>query len=218
MKHVLFLMLLLLVKPAWAYEHPSTRGQVPPPAKTVNLDGARAVVAFSPNGQGTSLIVKAISQARRSILVQAYGFTSAPIIRALGEAKARGVDVRAILDKVNESGRYSGATYLANHGIPVFIDSAVAIAHNKVMVIDGRAVITGSFNFTRAAQSNNAENVLLLENTPALARAYTENWFWRLRYAHPYVRDQAAADRTLGDARHDASSWGEALIRRFLHL
>lgn len=80
----------------------------------------------------------------------------------LADAKGRSVDVKVILDKANDKGKYSGATYVTNAGIPVWIDYKPAIAHNKVMVIDGTDVFTGSFNFTAAVRGHNAENVLLL--------------------------------------------------------
>jgi phosphatidylserine/phosphatidylglycerophosphate/cardiolipin synthase-like enzyme len=67
------------------------------------------------------------------------------------------------------------ATYLTNAGVSVWLDTQVAIAHCKVMVIDGAKVITGSFNFTAAAQNHNAENLLVLED-PALAAEYLRNW------------------------------------------
>lgn len=133
-------------------------------------------VAFSPNGGATALVVKTIAGARKSILVQAYSFTSAPIARALAQAKGRGVDVRVLLDKSQKSERYTVATYLSNHGIPTWIDRQHAIAHNKVMVIDGDTVITGSFNFTKAAEEKNAENVLVLRGNSELARFFSENW------------------------------------------
>jgi phosphatidylserine/phosphatidylglycerophosphate/cardiolipin synthase-like enzyme len=81
------------------------------------------------------------------------------------------VHVKVILDRVNEQKRYTGATYLGNHGIAPLIDDRVAMAHNKVMVIDHRDVITGSFNFTNAAQERNAENVLLIIDDPPIAAA-----------------------------------------------
>ncbi len=133
-------------------------------------------MAFSPNGGATALVVKTIAGARKSILVQAYSFTSAPIARALAQAKGRGVDVRVLLDKSQKSERYTVATYLSNHGIPTWIDRQHAIAHNKVMVIDGDTVITGSFNFTKAAEEKNAENVLVLRGNSELARFFSENW------------------------------------------
>ncbi|WP_235731706.1 phospholipase D-like domain-containing protein [Fundidesulfovibrio putealis] len=82
--------------------------------------------------------------------------------------------VQAILDKSQRGEKYTGATYLKNAGIPVSIDAAHAIAHNKVMVLDGETAITGSFNFTKAAEERNAENVLIVRDK-VLARLYREN-------------------------------------------
>jgi phosphatidylserine/phosphatidylglycerophosphate/cardiolipin synthase-like enzyme len=96
----------------------------------------------------TALIVEQIDAGQSEILVQAYGFTSPQIIQALARAKERAVDVNVILDRINEQNRYIGATYLLNHGIEPLVDDHVTIAHNKMMVIDKRNVITGSFNFS----------------------------------------------------------------------
>jgi phosphatidylserine/phosphatidylglycerophosphate/cardiolipin synthase-like enzyme len=146
-------------------------------------------VCFTPGEDCTGLLVKEIAGAHRSILVQAYSFTSAPILAALRAAHARGVEV--IVDKnsarVSKSGsRYSAATYLSNAGIPVWVDTRVAIAHNKVMVLDGATVITGSFNFTAAAQNHNAENLLVIPDARLAAR-YTENWRRRRAVSAPYA-------------------------------
>ena len=141
---------------------------------------------FSPNGGCTQAVVDALNAAKNTILVQAYSFTSAPIAKALVDAKHRGVDVRVILDKSQRTERYSGATYLVNEGIPTFIDAAHRIAHNKVMVIDDQEVITGSFNFTKAAESGNAENVLLILHAPELAARYTANWKEHLVHAEKH--------------------------------
>jgi phosphatidylserine/phosphatidylglycerophosphate/cardiolipin synthase-like enzyme len=53
------------------------------------------------------------------------------------------------------------------------------------MVIDGKAVITGSFNFTVAAENRNAENVLIVHDDPALAKAYADNFWRRADDSHP---------------------------------
>jgi len=132
-------------------------------------------VCFTPGGMCTDEIVSTIGGAKKSILVQAYSFTSAPVAKALVDAKKRGVDVRVILDKSQKKQRYSSSTFLVNEGIPTWIDSKVAIAHNKVMVIDGETVITGSFNFTKAAQQRNAENLLIIRDAN-LAKIYSKNW------------------------------------------
>jgi len=107
-------------------------------------------VYFSPRGGCTEAIIKELDKAKSSILVQAYSFTSAPIAKALLNAHKRGVKVEVILDKSQRTQQYSSATFLHNQGIPVKIDAQHAIAHNKVMIIDGETVITGSFNFTKA--------------------------------------------------------------------
>jgi phosphatidylserine/phosphatidylglycerophosphate/cardiolipin synthase-like enzyme len=106
-------------------------------------------------------------------------------------AHARGVDVQVILDKTSarasrSGSRYSAATYLANAGVPVWIDTTVAVAHSKVMIIDGTTVITGSFNFTTAAQSRNAENLLVLDD-PTLAAQYRTNWEQRRAVSESYA-------------------------------
>ena len=114
-------------------------------------------VAFSPNGGGAAMIIKAIGEAKKSIKVQAYSFTNADIAKALVDAKKRGVEVRIVLDKSQETEKYSSATFFANAGLPVRIDDDFAIAHSKVMILDDEHVITGSFNFTKAAEEKNGE-------------------------------------------------------------
>jgi phosphatidylserine/phosphatidylglycerophosphate/cardiolipin synthase-like enzyme len=144
-------------------------------------------VYFSPNGGCTDAIVSQINQAKTEILLQAYSFTSKPIARALIQAHKRGVRISAVLDKSNRRQQYSAATFLKNMGIPVFIDDKHAIAHNKIMIIDNRVVITGSFNFSMAAENKNAENLLILDDLPDLTRAYRENFQNHLGHSVPYL-------------------------------
>jgi len=144
-------------------------------------------VAFSPSGGATQLVVDTLAHAQQTILVQAYSFTSAPIAQALVEAEKRGVKVEVILDKSQRTEHYSEADFLAHAGIPVTIDTAHAIAHNKVMVIDDATVITGSFNFTKAAEEHNAENLLVLHDK-VLATEYTANWRRHRAHSEPYAR------------------------------
>ncbi|NKJ03495.1 phospholipase D-like domain-containing protein [Rhizobium sp. SG741] len=78
---------------------------------------AQVSVCFTPAAQCEGRIVEAIDRAKSSVRVQAYGFTSLPIIHALQRAAGRGVEVLAILDKTNER-KYSGATLLEAVAIP----------------------------------------------------------------------------------------------------
>jgi phosphatidylserine/phosphatidylglycerophosphate/cardiolipin synthase-like enzyme len=143
-------------------------------------------VCFTPGGNCTDAIVQALGNAKRTVLVQAYSFTSAPIAKALLDAHKRGVQVQVILDKSQRTEKYSLADFLANQGVPTMIDAEHAIAHDKIMIIDGETVITGIFNFTKAAQTQNAENLLIIR-APALAAQYTQNWEAHRQHSQPYV-------------------------------
>ncbi len=147
---------------------------------------SRTEVYFSPMGGCTDAVVREIANAKRSIRVMAYSFTSTPIARALVEAHDRGVDVQVILDKSQETERYTGADFLVHAGIPTMIDDRHAIAHNKVIIIDDLTVITGSFNFTKAAEEKNVENLLVLDGQD-LARRYVEQWAMHLVHSRAYV-------------------------------
>ncbi len=142
-------------------------------------------VYFSPSGGCTEAVVEALGQAKTSVRVQAYSFTSAPIAQALVDAHKRGVLVEVLLDKSQRTEKYSAADFLAHAGIPTRIDAQHAIAHSKVMIIDRAVVLTGSFNFTKAAETQNAENLLVIRS-PALAAQYTRNWEAHATHSDPY--------------------------------
>ncbi len=156
-------------------------------ARDISLHDAPAQVFFSPHDGATGAIIKEIASAKSEILVQAYSFTSAPIAKALLDAHKRKVRVEAILDKSQKKERYTSATFLSNSGVPVYIDADHAIAHNKIMVIDREVVITGSFNFTKAAEERNAENLLIIRSRD-LAAQYIENWNSHRKHSQLYTR------------------------------
>jgi phosphatidylserine/phosphatidylglycerophosphate/cardiolipin synthase-like enzyme len=138
-------------------------------------------VYFSPNGGCTQAIVEEVGKAKKTVLVQAYSFTSDTIAQALVAAKKRGVDVEAILDKTD---RGSAVDIMVDAGIPTYMDPMHAIAHNKVIVIDGQTVLTGSFNFTPSAENRNAENLLVVRDQPIAAK-YAANWQTHFKHSHP---------------------------------
>ncbi|MBN8511680.1 MAG: phospholipase D family protein [Rickettsiales bacterium] len=132
-------------------------------------------VCFTPPSGCLDLIAKEISKAKESVYVQAYGLTSQVIINQLKKAKIRGVDVRILLDGGNLSDNKPVLDELSKAKLNVKFDKMPGIAHNKVMIIDNKKVITGSFNFTNAANTRNAENVLLVNNKQ-IAQIYLSNW------------------------------------------
>lgn len=149
---------------------PKSAGVLPSATQPLAWD-----VCFSPRDGCTDLVVATLGQAKSTVLVQAFSFTSQPIAQVLVDAHRRGVKVEVVLDDGQRTAQGSKANFVAQAGVPVFFDGAHAIAHNKVMVIDTETVITGSFNFTEAAEERNAENLVVLRDG-VLAERYEKNW------------------------------------------
>lgn len=152
------------------------------PSLTQQIAAAGSMeVVFTPDQDAAAIIIKAVNLAHRQILVQAFSFTHQGIAQALISAQRRGIDVKLIADE-EQTNHIKGekVTAIAQSGIPVWIDGEHQSAHNKVMVIDADmpevVVITGSYNFTFAAQYENAENLLLIHGNNELAKLYRENW------------------------------------------
>ncbi|WP_406848671.1 phospholipase D-like domain-containing protein [Wolbachia endosymbiont (group B) of Melanostoma mellinum] len=79
-------------------------------------------VCFTPRENCTNLIIDSVDHAKKSVLVQAYQFTSKPIAESLVQAKKRGVDVMVILDESQVSSKYSVINELFHQKIPIYID------------------------------------------------------------------------------------------------
>ena len=109
---------------------------------------ADITVHFSPHGGCTDEIVAEIATARTSIHVLAYEFTSVPIAEALIAAASRGVNVRIIVDRKASHTAQCQSVHCQQNGCQVWTDGKHAIAHNKVVLIDGQLLLTGSFNFS----------------------------------------------------------------------
>jgi phosphatidylserine/phosphatidylglycerophosphate/cardiolipin synthase-like enzyme len=162
-----------------------------------------------PGERCTQAVVDRINGAKRQVLVWACSFNPAPIDRALMDAHKRGVDVQVIMDKSQTSDMFCSATFLANEGVPTYIDPVHKIAHNTLMVIDEKTVITRSFNFTKSAEKRTFFNfikstaqrlfdkpnpfgdcftgpVLVIHNTPKLAAQSTADWKEHLGHSEPY--------------------------------
>lgn len=147
--------------------------------------------AFSPDKKAVELVQGTISSARQSIEVSAYMLTSAPIVKALITADKRGVRVRVVADGRGNSSRASKAALnaLALAGVEVRLNRNYAIHHDKFMVIDGKTVQTGSFNYTAAAATKNSENVIVIKEAPAVAQQYRGHWQKRFGEAEQYKVD-----------------------------
>lgn len=138
-------------------------------------------VYFTPWDDAEGALLRTIRQAKHSIHVQAYAFSSRNIAWALQEAKRRGVLVEMLVDSEQTmKNQHSIVNTLHDAGIPIWFEVRYAAAHNKIMLMDAEdpnpVVVTGSYNFTFSAQARNAENLVIMRGNAPLARAYLNNW------------------------------------------
>lgn len=149
-------------------------------------------VAFSPDGRADALVLKVIGAAKTSIRLAGYTFTSPTVVRALTDAKKRGVDVAVVVDYKNNLVESRSNTsrqalnLLVHAGIPTRTVSVYPIHHDKYIVADGLHVETGSFNYTMAAARRNSENVLVVWNNAAVAGQYIAHWQSRWEQGQQY--------------------------------
>ncbi len=146
-------------------------------AYSIPLDSAQA--AFCPSPQCESLSISALDAAQERIDVAMYSFTNDALGDALVRAHERGVKVRVLLEKQQNTTSFSEHSKLAAAGILVRVDSNPQLMHHKFAVIDERFIITGSMNWSANGVRENNENVLVI-HSPQL-NAHFENEFERVR-------------------------------------
>lgn len=150
-------------------------------------------VFFSPGGGGMAALIHEINSAQRSVDVMAYLVSTREIADPLAAAVKRGVEVRVLMDGSNFPGLYSDAAIFKDGPVPVWLDKEHKEFHHKVMLIDGRVLITGSFNFTTQAEDYNGENLLVIRNHPRLYAAYLAEFEKHL--AHAERQDKAVVKK-----------------------
>jgi phosphatidylserine/phosphatidylglycerophosphate/cardiolipin synthase-like enzyme len=153
---------------------------VPQPALQVNEDGLG--VYFCPEDSCSARIVREIEDANNYVYIAAYIFTHEALADAVARAEARGVEVKVLLERENASSGYSRKRVLVNSGAEVREDLNPALMHNKFCVIDGRLVITGSFNYTFSADTKNDENLVFIRSGET-AQRYRQKFEELFRYA-----------------------------------
>ena len=136
---------------------------------------AETRVYFSPNGGCQEAVVEAISKAQNAIDIAMYSITSRQIAQAVLKAKERQVKIRIVLDRSQIKEHYSKSRYLIGKGVNVKFLLGPGLMHNKFAVIDGRILLTGSFNWTAAADKKNAENLLVIKDKD-LAQKYVKQF------------------------------------------
>ena len=151
------------------------------PQAEAKPSAAQVEAAFTPADDVAGMIRDRIAHAKKSVHMQAYLLTDRSIANALVAARRRGVAVEVIGDAAQyESGGLPWLATLDRAGARIWLDTSHAASHNKIVILDAgtpaATVITGSYNFTQAAQSKNAENIVIISRSPAVTGRFLENF------------------------------------------
>ena len=162
----------------------------PAPGREAAAASARVEAYFTPGDDVARIIAGHIAAARHTVQVQAYLFTNRRLATALAKAARRGVSVELVGDaKQHEAGGLPVLKGLDRAGVRIWLAADYAAFHNKVVLVDAgtpsAVVVTGSYNFTQAAQEKNAENVVVISGSPEVAA----------RFARDFERHRARASR-----------------------
>jgi phosphatidylserine/phosphatidylglycerophosphate/cardiolipin synthase-like enzyme len=141
------------------------------PYPRVDVGGAALEVFFSPQDRPASTIAARVRAAQRSVHFLAFSFTHDAIGQAMLDRARAGVEVSGVFETTGSETRFSEYGRLKQAGLAVYQDGNPFIMHHKVIVLDGRLTIFGSFNFSDAADRDNDENVLIVDD-PAFAQAF----------------------------------------------
>ena len=121
-------------------------------------------VCFSRTQDCAPIIASWILKANKSIHIMVYSFTSQVIASALIVARTQNpsLDIRVVIEESQVNVTGSVYQMLVDANITVAIDGNPYLMHHKVAIIDGRIVITGSYNYSQSAEDRNDENLVVI--------------------------------------------------------
>lgn len=137
-------------------------------------------IFFSPKGGITEEIIRQIDNAQEYIDIAIYSFTYEPLAGAIIRAKNRGVKIRVLMDRKQSKGKNSKYKFLLDNEIAIIQDRHAGIMHNKIAIIDGRILFTGSYNWSKSAEERNQENLLEFIDEEEIIKVYQErlDYLW----------------------------------------
>jgi phosphatidylserine/phosphatidylglycerophosphate/cardiolipin synthase-like enzyme len=139
--------------------------------QSLTIQGTPVQALFAAEDHVVSALVPLIESAEESIRFMAFSFTHDELGQAMLERTEAGIDLQGIFETRGSETEHSELVNLYCAGLPVRQDGNAGSMHHKVVIIDGRIVVTGSANFSNNADRFNDENVLIIANQD-LAQAY----------------------------------------------
>jgi competence ComEA-like helix-hairpin-helix protein len=175
------------------------------PARSVQVDTTQIEVQFSPTSpslpwsqSSNGLIGKTLSQATKSIALALFVFSDQQLVDRLEPMHTQGTEIKALIDPgfayrpysealdmlgillpencQLEQGNHVWQTPIATVGVPRLPPGD--LLHHKFGIVDQQIVLTGSHNWTDAANTGNDETVLVV-HSPIVA-AHFQREFDRL--------------------------------------
>jgi len=153
---------------------PTSTSQLNNQAVVINGSGI-AVIFTSEDPALEQAIIPLVGDAKKSIRFLAFSFTDYPLAEAMIQRSQNGVDVAGVFEKFGSDTDAAELDTLFCAKVPVRQDGNGSFMHNKVIVVDERYVITGSFNFSTNAEESNDENVIIIDN-PDIAKLYSQDF------------------------------------------
>jgi phosphatidylserine/phosphatidylglycerophosphate/cardiolipin synthase-like enzyme len=146
------------------------------PHPLINVAGVQIHTYFSPDDGVQAALLKLIARTQETIVFMAYSFTSDKLAEGLMDRAVQGVVVSGIMDadqiRSNTGGEYDR---MRKAGISIAQDDISGQMHHKVLILDEKIVVLGSYNFSGNAEKRNDENVLILYS-PAIARYFLQEY------------------------------------------
>jgi len=138
------------------------------PYSSVTIQGTKVDVLFSPDDLVVDRLSALLGGAQQSIYFLAYSFGSNDLGNIIREKAAQGVVVGGVLESDQVSSEQANPTQVEElnlfrkAGLDIRLDGKPEIMNHKIMIIDGRIVVMGSYDFTNRAENENDENVLII--------------------------------------------------------
>lgn len=148
------------------------------PNSRLTIQGIPVENYFAPEEKVAPIIAARIESAQQEILFMAFSFTLEDIGEAMLDRAAAGINVRGVFETVGSESSFSYYGDMRNAGlstISVRQDGNPRIMHHKVIIIDRRITIFGSYNFTASANESNDENILIVTD-PQFASYFIEEF------------------------------------------
>jgi phosphatidylserine/phosphatidylglycerophosphate/cardiolipin synthase-like enzyme len=154
-------------------KHFGAKARVKVPNPSLVADGVQVENYFAPEDDVMAKLVSYVQGATRSVHFMIYTYTHADLSAAMIASSKNGVEVLGVIEARDATQGSLPDLFCA--GLAVKTDGNPYTMHHKVIIIDGETVITGSFNFTKSADTVNDENVLVI-HSPAVAALFEQEF------------------------------------------